>query len=180
IEVEFLIGGDAGEAVNRAILTKARPLADLLFGVDENLLERARDEAIFEPYLSPELERVPPELWLDEQGLATTVDVGFVVPNVDLAWFAERELEALVAPIDESAEPLTLGDLATAPYAGLSAMIAPASSSPGLVFMLATIVRFGDPAAGIPAAVASEHDDWLDFWAALRDNDVAITEGWTD
>ena len=50
IEVDFLSGGDAGQVVNRAILTKARPIADLLFGVDENLLERARDEQIFEPY----------------------------------------------------------------------------------------------------------------------------------
>ena len=42
IEVDFLSGGDAGQVVNRAILTKARPIADLLFGVDDNLLERAR------------------------------------------------------------------------------------------------------------------------------------------
>lgn len=42
IEVVFLPGGDAGEVVNRAILTKARPVADVLFGVDDSLLERAR------------------------------------------------------------------------------------------------------------------------------------------
>ena len=180
IEVDFLIGGDAGEVVNRAILTKARPLADLLFGVDDNLLERARAEAIFEPYLSPELERVAPELWLDVHGLVTPIDVGFVVPNFDVGWFAERGLEALLGPTTESGELLSLADLATAPYVGLSAIIDPASSSPGLAFMLATIVRFGDPAAGIPASVTSEYGDWLEFWAALRDNDLTITEGWTD
>ena len=61
IEVVFLPAGDAGEALNRAILTKARPVGDLLFGVDDSLLERARDEGIFEPYRSPALGDVPEE-----------------------------------------------------------------------------------------------------------------------
>lgn len=205
IEVEFLMGGDAGEVVNRAILTKGRPLADLLFGVDENLLERARAEGIFEPYLSPELERVPEEYWLDAQGLVTPVDVGYVVPNYDVAWFQERGLGHLVglgdggaaggAVADQGADRLTLADLAGEPYAGLLAVLDPASSSPGMAFMLATIAGFGDPAAGIePTAAAdlggeaagaamqtpTEFGDWLDFWAALRDNDLALTDGWTE
>lgn len=181
IEVEFLIGGDAGEVVNRAILTRARPLADLLFGVDENLLERARAADIFVPYLSPELQRVPRELWLDEEGLITPIDVGYVVPNYDLAWFAEHAEDVVLTPADTGAAGLALEDLAGEPFAGRLALIDPASSSPGLAFMLATIVRFGDLAAGItPAASDTGFADWLDFWAALREQDLTITEGWTD
>ena len=61
IEVNFIQGGDAGESVNRAILTKSRPLADVLYGVDNNLIARAASEGIFEPYRSPRLSAVPSE-----------------------------------------------------------------------------------------------------------------------
>ena len=108
IEVDFLSGGDAGQVVNRAILTKARPIADLLFGVDETLLERARDEQIFEPYESPELRRVPRDLWLDPAGLVTPIDVGYVTVNLDTAWFEERSLKP----------PVSLAELTAERYAG--------------------------------------------------------------
>ena len=39
--VELLPGGDAGEVVNRAVLTAGRPVADVLFGIDNSLLHRA-------------------------------------------------------------------------------------------------------------------------------------------
>lgn len=180
IEVDFLAGGDAGEVVNRAILTKARPLADLLFGVDDSLLERARAEGIFEPYLSPELARVPEELWLDPAGLVTPVDVGYVVPNYDVAWFAEHGPHG-----DPALAELTMADLADERHAELLVALNPASSSPGLAFLLATIARFGDPAAGIEGSAAADgaeprFEDWLDFWAALRDNGVAVSDGWTE
>ena len=161
IQVTFLQGGDAGEVVNRAVLTKARPLADLLFGVDDGLLERARSEGIFEPYVSGELGRVDAALLLDAGGLATPVDVGYVLPNVDTAWFADRGL----ALPDESR--------------GLTVVENPASSSPGLAFLLATVARFGDAEAGV-AATHAGYGDWLDYWAALAKNDVAVADGWSD
>ncbi len=170
IDVTFLAGGDAGESVNRAILTKARPIADVLFGIDDSLLERARSEGVFEPYASPALERVPLELRFDPEHLVTPIDVGYVIPNVDLAWFEERGV-----PL-----PTTLEDLADPSYRGLTAVQDPASSSSGLAFLLATIARFGDARAGVGATTDSELGDWLDFWAALRDNDVRVTSGWSD
>ncbi len=169
IEVVFLPAGDAGEAVNRAILTKARPIGDLLFGVDDSLLARAQAEEIFEVYESPALASVPEELRFGD-GLVTPVDVGWVIPNVDVAWFEERAL----------ALPQALEDLADPAYEGLLVVQNPGTSSPGLAFVLATVARFGDPAAGVEAAVESEFADWLDYWAALGANDVQVSDGWTD
>ena len=40
-QVVFLQSGDAGAVLNKAILTKDAPLADLLFGVDNTFLSRA-------------------------------------------------------------------------------------------------------------------------------------------
>ncbi len=174
IRVTFLAGGDAGEIVNRAILTKARPIADVLFGIDDSLLERARSEGVFEPYSSPALARVPAELRFDQESLVTPVDVGYVLPNVDLAWFEERDLP-LPAALEDLADPL---------YRGLTAVQDPASSSPGLAFLLATVARFGDAQAGVVAGGETGDEpafgDWLDFWAALRDNGARVTSGWSD
>ncbi len=170
IEVVFLPAGDAGEALNRAILTKARPVGDLLFGVDDSLLERARHEGIFEPYRSPAMEDVPQEYRFSEDDLVTPVDVGWVIPNVDVEWFEERDL----------ALPETLEDMARSEYADLLVVQNPATSSPGLAFLLATVARFGDEAAGIEGSAPYEGGDWLDFWADLRDVGVEVSDGWTD
>ncbi|KXK11031.1 MAG: putative ABC transporter substrate binding protein [Chloroflexi bacterium OLB14] len=47
IDVVFLQSGDAGSMLNKAILAKDAPLADILFGVDNTFLSRALDEEIF-------------------------------------------------------------------------------------------------------------------------------------
>ena len=46
----------------------------------------------------------------------------------------------------------------------------PATSSPGLAFMLATIERFGE----------TGDYTWLDYWRDLRDNDVLVVSGWEE
>ena len=51
LKLTILQGGDAGEMVNRALLTKGNPQGDVLFGIDNNLLSRALDEGLFEPYV---------------------------------------------------------------------------------------------------------------------------------
>lgn len=157
VEVQLLSGGDAGETVSRAILTKERPIADLLFGVDNSLLTRATEADIFEPYRSPLLEHVPADLIFDPEHRVTPVDVGYVVFNLDLGWF---DREGLAPPAD-------LSDLADPRYRGLTAVLDPATSSPGLAFMLTTVDRFGEPG-------------WLEYWAELRDNEVMVASGWSD
>lgn len=160
IALEFLPAGDAGAVVNRAVLTRGRPIADVLYGVDNSLIARAADEGVFAPYRSPRLDAVPEALRFADDHLVTPVDVGYVNFNLDLAWFEEHGV-----PL-----PSDLDDLTTERYRGLVAVENPATSSPGLAFLLATVARYGEGGAG----------DWLDYWAALRDNDLLVTEGWTD
>lgn len=155
-KVVFLASGDAGEALNKAILSKNAPLADVFYGVDNTFLSRALEEDIFEPYNSPLLAAIPDEFELDPSHRALPVDFGDVCLNYHKAWFAERGL-----PV-----PQTLDDLLKPEYAGLLVVENPATSSPGLAFLLATIVQYGDPG-------------YLDFWAALRDNGVTVVDGWS-
>jgi thiamine transport system substrate-binding protein len=155
IAVEIVPSGDAGTALNQAILTAGAPQGDLLFGVDTTFLSRALEEDLFLPYASPELERVPADLQPGDDRV-TPVDVGDVCLNYDVAAFEDGD----VPP------PESLDDLADPAYAGMTVVMNPATSSPGLAFVLATVQEYGD-------------DGWLDYWQQLVDNDVLVTDGWS-
>ena len=47
-KLSFLPSGDTGAALNKAILSKNAPLADVFYGVDNTFLSRALDEEMFE------------------------------------------------------------------------------------------------------------------------------------
>ena len=158
IKVETVIGGDAGEVVNRAVLTKGKPEGDVLWGVDNTLLSRAVDEDIFVPYESPELTSVGPAFRALVPGHeATPVDYGDVCVNYDKAWFEDEGIEP----------PSTLESLTDPQYKDLLVVENPATSSPGLAFLLATIARFGP-------------DGWQGYWEDLRANGVEAVNGWTE
>jgi thiamine transport system substrate-binding protein len=158
--VEVLKSGDAGVMLNQAILSKDNPLADVLYGVDNTLLSRALQNDIFEPYDSPLLAAIPDEFELDSEHRALPVDYGDVCLNYDKNWFAEHNLTP----------PANLEDLVKPEYRSLTVVENAATSSPGLAFMLATIGHFGETGGYM----------WLDYWAALRENDVLVVEGWED
>lgn len=157
IDVEIVAVGDAGVVVNQAILTEGNPLGDVLFGVDNTLLTRALDAGIFLPYESPLLDDVDDAYLLDPEHRVTPIDHGDVCLNVDKAYFEASEL----------ASPDDLDDLVDPAYAGLTVVENPATSSPGLAFLLATVGRYGE-------------DGWQAWWQALRDNDVLVAAGWED
>ena len=60
VDVQVLNAGDGGAMLNRAILAKGNPIADVLYGVDNTFLGRALEAAIFVAYAPDGLERVPP------------------------------------------------------------------------------------------------------------------------
>ena len=153
--VVFLKSGDAGAALNKAILTKGAPLGDVFFGVDNTFLSRALEEDLFLPYTSPLLAAIPAEFKLDGSNRATPVDYGDVCINYDIAWFESRGLKV----------PQTLEALADPAYKDLLVVENPATSSPGLAFLLATIAHFGE--AG-----------YLDYWQQLKENGVVIANDW--
>lgn len=157
VKVQFLALGDAGEALNKVILSKDAPLADVFFGVDNTFLSRALNADIFAPFAAPGVEAIAPDLRPDPENRLLPVDVGFVNINADKAWFAERNL-----PLPQSLE-----DLAAPAYKGLLIVQNPATSSPGLAFLLATIAHLGEEGA-------------FQFWQALADNDVLISDGWSE
>jgi thiamine transport system substrate-binding protein len=81
-----LKSGDAGAALNKAILTKDAPLADVFYGVDNTFLSRALASGIYEPYASPALAQIPNQFKLDPQNRALPVDYSDVCITYDKAY----------------------------------------------------------------------------------------------
>jgi thiamine transport system substrate-binding protein len=154
-KVQFVKAGDAGTMLNKAILAKDNPLADVLYGVDNTYLSRALKEGIFEAYDAPALADLPEDVRLDPENRALPIDTGDVCLNYDKAYFADHGIKP----------PSTLGDLTRPEYKSLLVVENPSTSSTGLAFLLATVGAFGDPA-------------YLSFWEKLAANDVLVVDGW--
>ncbi len=155
-KVRILKSGDAGAALNQVILTKAAPLGDVMFGVDNTFLTRALDEDVFASFSARNLKEIPREFRLDSTRRATPIDFGDVCVNADRKWFADRRL-----PI-----PKTLRELTGSQYRDLLVVENPATSSTGLAFVAATVAEFDD--------------GWLDYWDRLRANGVKVVDGWEE
>ena len=152
--------GDSGEVLNRAILEKGNPSGDLLYGVDNTFLSKALREDIFIKYESSRIEDVPSKFILDDTFHVSPVDYGYVNINYDIAYLEEHGLTP----------PETLEELTGEDWKGRLVVQNPATSSPGLAFLIATVSYFGE----------DDDYDYLDFWADLKENDLAVKDGWSE
>jgi len=157
VRVNILKSGDAGTALTQAILSKNNPLADVFFGVDNTFMSRALKSDIFQVYISRYLNKIPEQYQLDKSFRLTPIDFGDVCLNFDNAWFVKHK----------QSFPKNLTDLTKPAYKSRFVVENPATSSPGLAFLLTTIGYFGE-------------SHYLNFWKQLRQNDVYISNSWTD
>ena len=158
IAVELRIAGDTGTMLSKAALTVGNPEGDVMWGIDNTFLSRAIADGVFEPYESAAADALPAALTALVPGAEVTpVDFGDVCVNYDIGYFAENGLVV----------PTSLRDLADPAYRDLLVVQNPATSSPGLAFVLASIDEFGI-------------DGWQAYWSELVDNGVLVVDGWTD
>ncbi len=157
LTLNFVAPGDAGALVNQLVLTKDAPLGDVVFGVDNTFASRALDEGVFAEYVSEVPAAADAAAYaIDGSTALTAVDFSDVCLNYDLGWFEESDVDA----------PTGLADLTDPAYEGLLSVTNPATSSPGLALLLASVAEFGD--------------DWEQFWESLAENDLRVTASWSD
>jgi thiamine transport system substrate-binding protein len=145
LDVTVVQNGDTGQLVNSAILAAGAPQGDVLFGVDNTFLSRAQDAGIFAPYTAP---GAPADL---VQPGVTPIDTGDVCLNYDREFFADRT------------PPRSLADLTDPQFRDLTVVQNPATSSPGLAFLLATV---------------KSQPDWQQYWRDLKANGVKVVDDW--
>ena len=157
LDVTFVAPGDAGTVTNQLVLTKDSPLGDVVFGIDNTFAGRALDEGVVAPYEATTIPAADAEaLKADDSFRLTPIDFGDVCLNADTAWF-EANGKAI---------PATLDDLVKPEYKDLLVVSNPASSSPGLAFLTAT--------------VGAKGEGWVDYWKQLKDNGVLVAKDWTE
>lgn len=154
IEVTIQAVGDGGTLANQLVLTKDAPQGDVVYGVDNTVSYRLAGASVIADagIKSPD----PALAFAGEPGLVP-IDQGDVCVNFDKAWFTDKGLTP----------PATFEDLAKPEYKDLLVAMNPATSTPGMAFMLATIDHFGA-------------DGWPAYWTSLKNNGVKVTEGWSD
>ena len=139
------------------MLTKDSPLGDVVFGIDNTFAGRALDQGVVAPYEATGIPAADREaLKADDSFRLTPIDFGDVCLNADTNWFTANG-----KPV-----PATLDDLVKPEYKDLLVVSNPASSSPGLAFLTAT--------------VGAKGDGWVDYWTQLKDNGVLVAKDWTE
>ena len=151
-KVQVIAPGDSGSVMSRTILEKANPKADVLLGVNDSELAKSFKHDLWEPYRSPNLDRVPEELRLDPAHRVTPFDYGYIAFVYDS--------ERLTSP------PKSLADLTDPRFAGKVVIESPKTSSPGLSMLHWTVAVYGE-------------EGYLDYWDRLRPNLLTITDGWS-
>jgi thiamine transport system substrate-binding protein len=114
-KLSLLKAGDAGSLTNRLILTKATPIGDAVFGIDNTFAGLAQSNGIIDGSLTP-------------------TDFGDVCFNYDKDWFIQHKVPA----------PSSVTDLTLPQYKGLAVVENPNTSSTGLSFLAATVDKFGE------------------------------------
>ena len=150
IKISVISAGDAGQVMQKAIIEKENPRADLLIGIDNNLLAKALSENIFEPYKSKNLNKIPEELLFDNTNSMTPFDYGYF----SIIYDSEKI----------SNPPASLNDLLKPEYKNSIILMDPRTSSPGLGFFLWTIAEYGE--------------GFADYWEKLMPSVLTITDGW--
>ncbi|WP_020138777.1 thiamine ABC transporter substrate-binding protein [Streptomyces sp. 351MFTsu5.1] len=153
-KVKVLEDGDAGQAVNKAILTKDNPQGDVFFGVDNTLLSRALDNGLFQPYEAKGAGTIKAGYRVDGDKV-TPIDTGDICVNYDKAWFSEHKLQP----------PTSYDDLVKPAYKNLLVTENASTSSPGLGFLLGSAAKYGD-------------EGWQGYWKKLKANGVKVVDGW--
>ena len=157
LTVKILRSGDAGAVVNKAVLSKGNPQGDVLFGVDNTFLSRAIGAGVFAPYAPKGSDGVSPSLQQGTDGKATAVDYGDVCVNYDKAWFTKKGVKP----------PTSYADLIKPAYKNLLVVENPATSSPGLAFLLGSIAVEGE-------------SGWTAYWKKLKANGALVVDGWEE
>jgi len=151
-KVKIVSPGDSGKVLNRVIIEKVNPKADIFLGLNNGELEKSFSYDLWQPYTSKLLGQVPIDLRVDTKNRVTPFDYGFIAFVYDT--------QKLNSP------PKSLEDLCHQKYRKKIVIQNPNTSSPGLSMMHWTIAVYGEVG-------------YLDYWKKLQPNLLAVTDGWS-
>jgi len=153
VKVNLVLLGDAGQVLNRLILEKNNPRADVVVGIDNSYLQKAIQAGVLEPYKPPNAKYIP-------EWIIKNFDPNFYLTPYDYGAIAIVYKKNIVKN-----PPKTFNDLLKPEWKGKLIVEDPRTSSTGMAFLLWTIAVYGNK--------------WPYFWADLKKNGVIVVKGWT-
>ncbi len=150
-DVVFMSFGDAGAVLSRLILEGDKTEADIILGLDQNLLLKAEEANLLLPYKPLNWKKIKEE-FIPEDFHATPFDFGAIA--------VVYNSKTLKKP------PTSFEDLLNPEYKRKLVVEDPRTSSTGLAFLLWTIAVYGD--------------DFTEYWRKLRNNILTVTPGWDE
>ncbi len=155
--VTHISESDTGSMLERARLEADKPTFDVVYGIDNILLQEAIRDRVFRPYQPVLADRIAEDyVFFSGPWYATPVDHGYIALNIDT-----------LHPKMDNLTITTLHDVRN--HADLFVTQDPRFSTPGLGFMLSTIARFGE----------FDDYDWRDYWRDLFAGGLKVTEDWS-
>ena len=151
IKIEKMPGGNAGEIVNLAIMEKEKPKADIIIGVDNNLLTTVLKNDLFIPYRPAGIENVNADFIFDKSY--------HVIPYNYSFFSLVYDSEKIKNP------PKSLDDLLDPKYKKSLIVMDPRTSSPGLGFLMWTVKCKGE--------------GYKEYWKKLMPNVLTVSESWS-
>ncbi|MBQ9539388.1 MAG: thiamine ABC transporter substrate-binding protein [Treponema sp.] len=147
--------GEGIQALNRAVLEKSDPKADVIIGIDNNLAPKAREQDILEAYKPKNADK------LIDKRLVKELGGDWILTPYDYSHFAmifdtESKLE----------QPTSLESLTKDIYKKKIILMDPRTSTPGLGFLSWTVSVYNDKT--------------LEYWKALKPSILTMTASWSE
>ena len=152
-KVVMVTAGDAGSILNRLILEKDDPVADIAIGIDNTFLSKALKHDIFQAYKPKNIVSVDQSVIFDNSFHLTPYDYGYFAFVYDSKKIKNppKSFEQLLS--DDNKEKIILID--------------PRTSSPGKGLFLWAMAVYGE-------------DGFEDFWRRIKEKTLTITSSWDD
>jgi thiamine transport system substrate-binding protein len=145
--------GDAGNIINRLIMEKRNPQADIVIGIDNTMMNRILAEDLLVAYRSDKLDSIRDILHFDDTYHLIPYDYGYFA-------FVYDSFE-----IDDP--PATFGSIQDGIWKNKLVISDPRTSSPGLGLLYWTVAAFGE-------------NGYLHFWRSVRNNILTVTSSWDE
>lgn len=154
LNLSFVDCGDGIQLLSRAVLEKDNVQADVILGLDNNIVKKAADNDILEAYEPAGAADVIPADVLAQLG------GDWKLTPYDYSHFAFVYDTKSSVPC-----PSSLDDLLKPEYEKKIILMDPRTSTPGLGFLTWTVAVYGDKTA--------------DYWKALKPNILTMATGWS-
>lgn len=153
IKVNYVDCGDGAQILSKAITEKGKPQSDVILGLDNNLVMKARSEGILKAYKPAGSENII-------SGLEEELGGDWILTPYDFSHFA-----MIFDSESKISAPKSLKDLIKKEYEGKVILMDPRTSTPGIGFVAWTLAVFGD--------------DYQEYWKGLSKSILTMSPGWS-